>query len=122
MKKNLIIVASLIFFGIGANSVNSQDFSATSLSEAISLYKAGNYAQCYTLLTDVLETDTANALAYYYMAITSAQVGKKSEAIENYNKVLNLTTVNNNLRRYAEKCILQSSSAESVLQKPPLRQ
>ena len=103
MKKKLLIILSLMLVSIQVSSVRAKDFTSNELSSAINLYKSGNYAQCYTLLNDIIESDTANALAYYYLAISSVQVGKKAEAIENYEKVLTLTPENNNLRRYAEK-------------------
>ena len=67
------------------------------------MYKSGNYSECYVKLTDYVKKDPSNALAYYYLAMSSAQIGKKTEAIANYDKVLALTSPDGNLGRYATK-------------------
>ena len=64
---------------------------STELAEAIKTYKAQNYSECYVMLENILKEDRGNVLAHYYMAITSAQIGKKEEAIANYDKVLILS-------------------------------
>ena len=73
------------------------------LSSAIKMYKAGNYSECYVKVESILKKDPANALAYYYMAMSSAQLGKKDEAIKNYEKAITLSPENSNLNRYATK-------------------
>lgn len=104
MKKYLLIALSLIICTASINSVfAAKSTTANSkLAEAIKFYKAKNYTQSYLVLTDIIEKDSSNAAAYYYLAMTSAQMGKKSEAIENYAKVLELNP-NLKLARYAEK-------------------
>ena len=73
------------------------------LTEAIKLYKTGNYAECYLKLDTAIKKDPSNPLGYYYKAMTAAQVGKKAEAIENYDKTLSLASSRSNLVKYAEK-------------------
>ena len=58
---------------------------------AIKLYKAGNYTQSYVTFTDLVKKDPSNALAYYYLAMSSVQLGKKEEAISNYEKVVEMS-------------------------------
>ena len=90
MKKNLLLILSAIIIsstvlGVSAKSNNSD------LATAIKLYKIQNYTECYSVLTRVIKKDPTNALAYYYMAMTSAQVGNESEAVSNYEKAITLS-------------------------------
>lgn len=103
MKKKIFTILSILILSTSVGIANCATTSNTPLSEAIKLYKAGNYSQCYVQLEQVIKNDPANALAYYYMAMTSAQIGKKDEAISNYEKSLSLNPMNNNLSRYAKK-------------------
>ena len=73
------------------------------MTEAIKLYKKGNYTECYTKLESSIAKDPSNPLAYYYKGMTAAQIGKKAEAIENYEKALTLAPQRSNLVKYAEK-------------------
>ena len=103
MKKKLLIALTALIltsaFGISyaKTTVNSD------LAEAIKMYKAGNYSGCYEKLETAIKKDPSNALGYYYKAMTSAQIGKKAEAIENYEKALSVAPSNSNLTTYAEK-------------------
>ena len=103
MKKKFTILLSLLFVLSTVNMAYSRPQKSAELAEAIKTYKAGNYSQCYYMLENILKKDSSNALAHYYMAITSAQIGKKDEAISNYEAVLMLSPENNNLNRYAAK-------------------
>ena len=115
MKKNILLILSIIVFAT-ANVAHSKIQKTSELAEAIKLYKAGNYTECYMVLENVLAHDTGNALAHYYMAITATQIGKTDEALSNYEKVLTLVPNNNNLKRYAQRgklCIEDPSSCNS---------
>lgn len=103
MKKNLLIILSVVVFFLSAGSAVYSKTSSPALTDAIKQYKAGNYSGCYERLEMILKDDPANALAYYYMGMTSAQLGRKTEAIENYEKAITLSPANNNLTRYARK-------------------
>ena len=76
--------------------------SNSTLANAIRLYKAGNYSQSYIAFNNIVKRDPSNAVAYYYLAMTSAQIGKEDEAIANYEKVIHLSP-NGQLGRYATK-------------------
>ena len=103
MKKTLLSILSLLILvsatGVAYSKQNTED----KLSEAIKLYKAGNYTLCYENLNNYVKENPANALAYYYLAMTSVQIGKRGEAIDNYNKTLALTPEKSKLARYATK-------------------
>lgn len=90
MKKLLPVVSFLIVCALTINIASARTTTNPALSSAIRMYKAGNYVQTYSLLTDITKKDPSNAVAYYYLAMTCVQVGRKSEAISNYDKVLSL--------------------------------
>lgn len=103
MKKKICMILGTLILFASANVAYSKPAGNTELAEAIKLYKAGNYSQCYIALESIIAKDTGNALAYYYKAMASTQLGKKDEAIENYENAIMLTPTNNNLARYAKK-------------------
>lgn len=118
MKKKFIITLSALILFTTANIVHSEGDFVNDLATAIKFYKEGNYSQCYVVLNEVLKTDSYNALAHYYMGMTSAQLGKKAEAIQNYESAINLTPKDNNLSRYAKKgkrCIESPEKCESSI-------
>ena len=71
-------------------------------SQAIKLYKSGNYTEAYLALKNIVAKDNSNALAYYYLGMTSVRLGKQSEAISNYDKAIDLSP-NGVLGSYAKK-------------------
>lgn len=102
MKKSILVLLSILVCAATINIASAKSTSNPSLASAIRMYKAGNYAQSYNLLTNIVSKDPSNAVAYYYLAMNLAQIGKKDEAIANYEKVLTLST-NGQLTRYAKK-------------------
>ena len=103
MKKKLLLLLGILILSSSFGVTYSKVASNPDLATAIKYYKAGNYSQCYTQIQTVIKNDPANALAYYYRAISAAQLGRADEAINNYEKVLTLNPSNNNLARYAKK-------------------
>lgn len=103
MKKSLLTLLSILVLFSTVGIVSAKSVNNTDLTNAIKLYKSGNYSECYFKLESVIKKDPANALAYYYMAMTSAQLGRKNEAISNYDKAITLAPDGNNLSRYAKK-------------------
>ena len=102
MKKCFLFLLTTVIIAASINTVGAKTNSNQSLASAIRMYKAKNYSQCYTTLTDIVKKDPSNAVAYYYLAITSEQIGKKDEAIANYQKVIDLSP-NGKLNLYATK-------------------
>lgn len=102
MKKRILIALSVLICTMTIPFVEARTTVTPPIASAIKLYKAGNYSQCYNSLQIVIKNDPSNALAYYYLAMSSAQIGKKEEAISNYAKVLSLSP-NSKLSLYAEK-------------------
>ena len=62
------------------------------IKSAIAKYKAKNYVGCLQEITAILEEDPSDAAAYYYQALSFAQLGNVQEAQKAYNKVIDLNT------------------------------
>ena len=105
MKKPILILLSVLILGTMATVVNAKPATTSPATAAgIKLYKAGNYTESYTTFSEIVKKDPSNALAYYYLGMSSVQLGKKSEAIENYNRAVELSP-NGVLGSYAKKGI-----------------
>ena len=102
MKKTLLSVLSVLIIVLSVSTASAKSTSNSSLASAIRLYKSGNYTQSYESFKNIVRRDPSNAVAYYYLAMSAAQVGKKEEAIENYSRVIDLST-NRQLTNYATK-------------------
>ncbi len=102
MKKYILLLLSIAICTTTMNLVSAKTTTNSDLASAIKMYKAGNYSQCYEVLNKIIKNDPSNAVAYYYKAITAAQIGKKEEAIENYDKAISLSP-DNQVGRYAQK-------------------
>ena len=103
MKKALLFLISIMVIGSFANSVMAKPAVTNSkTASAIKLYKSGDYTKSYVAFSDIISKDPSNALAYYYLGMASVQLGKKEEAIENYNKAIDLSP-NGVLGSYAKK-------------------
>lgn len=103
MKKKLMIFLSILVLSSAINVAYSKPATNNELALAIRMYKTGNYTQCYTTLNNVIKKDPANAVAYYYLGMTAAHIGKKEEAIANYDRAISLTTTGQSINAYAEK-------------------
>lgn len=103
MKKYILVLMAAMICASTMNFACAKTTTSNSaLANAIRLYKAGNYSQSYTAFNNIVKKDPSNAVAYYYLAMTSAQIGKKEEAVANYEKVISLSP-NGQLGRYATK-------------------
>ncbi len=102
MKKFAAVLLGFLLLMSTVNIAVAKAVSNSALSTGIRAYKSGNYVQSYTIFNDIVKKDPSNALAYYYLAISCVQVGRKSEAIDNYEKVLNLSP-RGQLKYYALK-------------------
>lgn len=103
MKKKLLLALFTVLITSAFSVSNAKVTANADLTEAIKLYKTGNYAECYIKLDTAIKKDPSNPLGYYYKAMTAAQVGRKAEAIENYDKTLSLASSRSNLVKYAQK-------------------
>lgn len=125
MKKKLLILLAMVLLLTGTSSAFAKTEVSTELAECIKLYKAENYTECYAKLTDFVTLDTANALAYYYLAMTATQIGRQEEAIDNYSKAIMLAPQNSNLAAYARKgkrCLEEPEACEEAVYDTPLEE
>jgi tetratricopeptide (TPR) repeat protein len=105
MKKTIIALLGILLFATTTNvSIAKTSTKSPATAAAIKLYKAGDYTQSYTKFSDIVKKDPSNALAYYYLGMSSVQLGKKEEAMVNYNKASSLSP-NGVLGSYARRGI-----------------
>lgn len=103
MKKKIVVALLTVIMSSACSIVLAKTTTNSDLAESIRMYKAGNYSGCYERLEIAIKKDPSNPLCYYYKAMTAAQIGKKDEAIENYEKTLSLAPEKSNVVRYARK-------------------
>ena len=103
MKKQILTILAVIMCSMSLVCAEAKTQATPTVNSAIKMYKAKDYSQCYNTLKQVVEKDPSNALAYYYLAMASAQIGNQTEAIENYTKVINLSQKGTQLEKYATK-------------------
>ena len=86
MKKTVLILLGAIMLSSAVNTVSAKPAATNPVTAAaIKLYKSGDYIQSYIELKKIIDKDPSNALAYYYLGMTSVRLGKKEEAIDKCN-------------------------------------
>ena len=96
MKKLLIILAFSIF---AITNVFAADFSASlrddigTIRYAIRTYKAQNYVQCISTLSEYVKTHPISAAAFYYLGNSYLRLGLADKARENYSRAADINTV-----------------------------
>lgn len=95
MARVIFLLALIVF------NLFNITFASDDISEVIDLYKSAKYQECVTKAEIVTKNDPTSALAYYYIALANAQMGKRDLAIKNYDKVIALGT-NKSLVNYAK--------------------
>ena len=101
MKKGFLLFTVALLIGL-SSVVQAKTSAKGSLADAIRMYKAKNYSQCYVLLDNIVKKDPSNALAHYYLAMTYAQIGRSTDAVNSYQKVIDLVP-DGKLNLYAKK-------------------
>ncbi len=117
MKKGFLLFTVALLIGL-SSVVQAKSPTKGSLAEAIKLYKAKNYSQSYILLDNIVKKDPSNALAHYYLAMTYAQIGRSTDAIESYKRVIELVP-EGKLNAYATKgktCIEQPENCHEKIE------
>lgn len=120
MKKLLSLIA---IFGLSIQFCSGAWASNSAIKSAIRKYKTGNYTGCLQYCQNIVKQDPSNAVAYYYMAMSYVQAGRKNEAILCYSRVLSLKP-NVRLSQYAatgkrclespDKCRLTPTKGETT--------
>ncbi len=95
MARVILLLALIVF------NLFNITFANDDISEVIDLYKSAKYQECVTKAEIITKNDPTSALAYYYIALANAQMGKRDLAIKNYDKVIALGT-NKSLVNYAK--------------------
>lgn len=62
------------------------------ISDAITLYKSGNYSECIKNLNTIIGQDSSYPVAYYYLGLCYAKTNNKTLAIKNYDKVISMNS------------------------------
>lgn len=120
MKKQLICLIAIFMFLVQGSCVTMAKSTASNpVKIAIRKYKIGNYTGCLQDCQSIVRRDPSNAVAYYYMAMSYVQAGKKDEAVNAYAKVLSLNP-KTRLYEYAttgkrcletpDKCVLEDAT------------
>lgn len=109
MKKILLLLLGITILSAYTCEVSARPKpTSPATSAAIKLYKSGNYTQSYLTFSNIVKKDPSNALAYYYLGMSSVQLGKKDEAMKNYEKAISLSPEKGLLASYAKlglRCI-----------------
>ncbi|HIS36426.1 TPA: tetratricopeptide repeat protein [Candidatus Scatousia excrementigallinarum] len=93
-------------------SVNPKYYPNATMKSAIAKYKSGNYTGSLQELYTILKKDSANATAYYYLAMVYTKIGELDAAKSCYQMVINLNP-NDTIVNYATKgkaCLTDSAA------------
>lgn len=92
-------------------SANVKYYPNATTKSAIAKYKSGNYTGSLQELYSILKKDSANATAYYYLAMVYTKIGETDAAKACYQMVINLNP-NDTIVNYAERgkaCLTDST-------------
>jgi len=81
------VLLTLLIYVMVASSVLA-NMIEDKITDAISLYKSGQYDECIKNLNTIIEQDSSYPITYYYLGLSYAKLNKKSLAIKNYDKVI----------------------------------
>ena len=89
MKRVLLTLITILLLSASgfASSMTEEK-----ISDAISLYKKGDYAECIKNLDTIISQDSSYPVAYYYLGLCYAKTHKRDLAIKNYDKVISLSS------------------------------
>lgn len=83
-------------------AVNPKYYPNATTKSAIAKYKSGNYTGSLQELYTILKKDSANATAYYYLAMVYTKLGETAAAKSCYQMVINLNP-NDTIVKYAQR-------------------
>ena len=83
-KQNQANISSLL-------DLTEEYYPEASLAGAIEKYKQSDYSGCLQELLSYVIKEPADAVAFYYIAMSFANIGDNSAAVEAYQKVIDLT-------------------------------
>lgn len=114
MKKGVVLALFVLLMFANSAFASSYDSFTTS---GIRAYKSGNLVQCLQQMEIAIKKNPGNAVAHYYKAISLARIGKGDDAINEYNKVISLTS-NESLRISAARGIQCVKDPAGCMSKP----
>ena len=111
MNKKIVLIALVLIFtatsGICATKSKTKTSTKSSkevtidtttnyypkanIQDAIARYKRGDYTGCLQETFSLIQKNEKNVAAYYYMGLAYSNIGKKDEAVEAFEKVIELT-------------------------------
>lgn len=86
------VLLTLIILTLLSSSVFANAMTEEKISDAISLYKKGDYSECIKNLDTIISQDASYPVAYYYLGLCYAKTNKRDLALKNYDKVIALST------------------------------
>ncbi len=98
MKKMAISLIGALFI---SSSALAFDPVGDLLKVGIEMYKTGDFTGCIQTVKKVIEEDPSDAVAHYYMALSSVKVGDNETAKKEYENVISLST-SSQLTNYAQ--------------------
>ena len=107
-----VLIIFFVFIALGVNRCF-----ADNISDAIESYKSGNYENCISIMKTVTKNDPTDVIGYYYLALSYSKLGKLSESIQNYNKVIALNS-DETLTELAKKGKASLSSLAKTSEEP----
>jgi len=102
MKKIIIAIFIIMFATMEVCSAKS--YYNSKVNAGISMYKNKNYTECLQMMYEAVNNDPSNVLAYYYIAMSQARLGKVDKAKEAYQRVIDLNS-STQLSQYAQNGI-----------------
>lgn len=88
MKRVVLILLTLLLLSSSVFAGQMED----KISYAVSLYKSGEYQECIKNLNTIISQDSSYPVAYYYLGLCYAKTNNKKLAIQNYDKVISMTS------------------------------
>lgn len=115
----IILVVTAIFFQTGAalSAPRKGNVPTSFVYQAITKYKNRNYTGCIQDMDYAISHGKATDIAYYYRALSYAQLGMREEAKQSYEQAAQVTA-NSTLADYARMavgCIDDASACDSNL-------
>lgn len=93
MKKIFIILVAVFALTTACFADTQLKDDIAIIRGAIRSYKAQNYTQCISTLTEYVKTHPVSAAAFYYLGNSYMKVGLGEKARENYSRTVDINTV-----------------------------
>ena len=104
MKRVLLTLITIVLLSSSGFALTQTE---EKISDAISLYKSGEYRECIKNLNTIISQAPSYPVAYYYLGLSYAKTNKKDLAIKNYDKVISMNADKSlkSMARAAKDCL-----------------